>query len=600
MSLQALLTLALLLATVAALASQRLRPDVTALLATLFLVVSGVLEAGEAFSAFGQPVIVIVASIYIIGAALYETGVATILAEQLLRFRKGGSLALLTAVMVTAGLLSAILSSLLVTAILLPAVLRLARKARIAPAQLLLPMTTASSAGNQLTLIAAISNVAINDYLVSSGHASLGLFTLTPFGLASLGTAILWFVLVGRHLLPREAAEAAERPSLGEVEEAYDLEEQLYQVRVRRGSDLIGQRLDESDLRLKFRLNVVAIQPWRGPLQPVRPDWVLEQDDILIVEGDRGDVHQAASLHHLQPKGAIPLDRFETIEEPSMRLAEVMVPYRSNLVGQSVAQSRFRDQHGLNVLAVHREGRPAPGALQEIVLAAGDTLLVQGAVEKLRRVGDDFNLTLVTYLGPQRGELITSKAGLTVAIVASMLAAVVFNVLSLAAAALLAAVTLIVTGCISAERAYRSVDAPVLVLIGGMLPLAMALEKTGLAGLIASAIGGFNLGPLASLALFYALTALLTQVISNTVTGLLLIPIAISLAAGAGLSPTPFAIALMVATGAAYVSPLTHGGNLMIRKAGGYAMRDYLLNNGPIFLLQTAAVLGLLALLYLL
>ncbi|MDX1688920.1 MAG: SLC13 family permease, partial [Candidatus Promineifilaceae bacterium] len=387
MSLQAILTLAVLLATVGTLASQRLRSDVTALLATLFLIVSGVLEAGEAFSAFGQPVIIIVASIYIIGAALYETGVATILAEQLLRFRRGGYVALLTAVMVTAGLLSAILSSLLVTAILLPAVLRLARKARVAPAQLLLPMATASSVANQLTLIAAISNVAINDYLVSSGQGSLGLFTLTPYGLASLAAAILWFVLVGRHLLPRETEEAVERPSLGEVEEAYELEEQLYQVRVRRGSDLIGQRLDEIDLRLRFRLNVVAIQPARGPLQPVRPDWVLEQDDLLIVEGDRGDVHQAASLHHLQPKGAIPLDRFETVEEPSMRLAEVMVPYRSNLVGQSVAESRFRDQHGLNVLAVHREGQPARGPLQEIVLGPGDTLLVQGALEKLRRVG---------------------------------------------------------------------------------------------------------------------------------------------------------------------------------------------------------------------
>lgn len=281
-----------------------------------------------------------------------------------------------------------------------------------------------------------------------------------------------------------------------------------------------------------------------------------------------------------------------------MRLAEVMVPFRSNLVGKSVAQSRFRDQHGLNVLAVHREGRPVREELQEIVLAAGDTLLVQGALEKLRRVGNDFNLTLVTYLGAQRGDLITSKARLTVAIVAGMLGAVVFNVLSLATAALLAAVILILTGCIAPERAYRSVDAPVLVLIGGMLPLAMALEKTGLAGLIASSIGGLSLGPLAILALFYALTALLTQVISNTVTGLLLIPIAINLAAGEGLSPVPFAIALMVATGASYISPLTNGGNLMIRESGRYGMRDYVLNNGPIFLLQTAAVLGLLALFY--
>jgi len=600
MSLDAIITFVILVATLVVMGSQRLRADLTALLVMLSLILTGVLEPQQAFNAFGQPVIIIIPAIFIIGAALYETGVATIIADRLQRFSQQGDTVLLLVVMLAAGLMSAILSDLLVVAVLLPAVLRLARRVGQAPAQFLIPMTTAAVMGDMLTLIGAISTLVINDVLISNGFDSLGLFTLTPYGLASLAIAILWFVFIGRRLLPQQVPDAAERPSLDEVEETYELREQLYQVRVRSGSDLIGTRLDESGLAPDYRLNVVAIQPAMDNLRPARPDWILEQDDLLIVEGERGDVHQAAALHHLQPKGTIPLDKFESLEEQSLRLAEVIVPFRSELVGKTVLESGFRERHGLNVLAVHRQGQALRGELKAQPLLPGDTLLVQGPLERLRQVGNHLNLVLVTHLGPARGDLVTSKVGLTLGIVAVMLVTVVTGLLPLATASLGAALALILGGAITPSRAYQSVDAPILVLIGGMLPLATALEQSGLAALLADTVSGVSQGipPILTILLLYLLTALLTQVISNTVTGVLLLPIAVNLAVAQSLSPYPFAIAIIIAVTTSYVTPLIHGSNLMIRDPGHYGMRHYLLNNGAIFLLQTAVIMTMLSLFY--
>lgn len=596
MTIQAALTLIILIATLLVLASQRLRPDLTALLVTLALILSQVLSPAEAFSAFGQPVIIIVPSIYILGAALYQTGVATIIANQLLRFSKQGPVVLILVIMLTAGLLSAVLSSLLVTAVLLPAVLRLARQARLAPSQLLLPLATAAIMGNLLTLIGAVSNLVVSDVLVVSGYEPLGLFSLTPYGLISLGLVVLWFLLAGRRLLRREMPAEPERPSLAVVEHSYGLDDLLYRLRVRSISDLIAQRLDECDLGPTFHLNVMAVKPRGGSLRPARPDWILEQDDLLIVQGPRGNILQAAGRHHLEPKGTMPLEEFNQIEQESLRLAEVMVPFRSKLVGQSLAKTRFRERYGLNIIAAHRQGRPILEDIPGLTLAAGDTLLVQGPLVDLRRVGRDLNLVLVTHLGPQPGDLITSKAGLTLGILGVMLICVVSGLLPLAVASLAATVALILTDCLSLERAYRSIDGSIIVVIGGMLPLALALQKTGAAELIAGRIANISqsTGPLGTLLLLYLFTSLITQVIPNSVAAALMVPIAVNLAIAYGLPHQPFVIAMAVAVMTSYVTPLTNADILLIRQPGQYTMRDYLVNGLPIFILQTLGLMFML------
>ena len=596
MTLQAGLTLAILIGTLLALASRRLRPDLAALCAMLALILTGVLTPEEAFSAFGQPVIIIIPSIYVLGAALYDTGVATLIANKLQRVSTQGPAILLLVVMLSAGLLSAVLSSMLVIAVLMPAAVRMARRVRISPSQLLLPLVSGATMGNLLTLIGTVSNVVVSSMLVVAGYDALGFFSLAPYGLASLALAIAWYLLVGRKLLHRKMPDEVRRPSLGEVEHAYHLRDQLYRLRVRSISDLVAQRLDDSGLSTRCHLNVLAVQRQDGELQPARSGWLLETDDILIVEGARGDIHQAASLHALEPKGALSLEEFNRLEQETLRLAELMVPFRSRLAGRTLSQVDFRDRYGLNVLAVHRQGRAIRQGLPDLTLDAGDTLLVQGPLAYLRQVDQDMDLVLVTHLGPRTGDLITGKAKLTLGVLAVMVVCVASGLLSLATASLVAAVVLLLTGCISPSRAYRSIDGSVIILIGAMLPLALALEKTGAAELIAQLLSGLSpvIGPLGVLLLLYLLTAVITQVVSNSATAALVTPIAISLAVAQGLSPVPFALAMAVAVTTSYASPLTNADNLLVREAGRYTMRDYLVNGLPLFVLQTIVVFLLL------
>lgn len=599
MTLHAALTLVILIATLVVLASQRLRPDLTALCVTLALIITGVLSPTEAYSAFAQPVIIIIPCVFILGAALYETGVATLIANQLMRIGTQSPVILIPVIMLTAGLLSSVVTSMLIIAVLMPAVLRIARRARLAPSLLLLPLVSGATMGNLLTLIGAISHLVVSDLLAVSGYEPLGFFALTPIGLASLALAIGWYLLVGRRLLRGEMPAEPQLPSLDEVERDYRLDQQLHRLRIRSVSDLIAQRLDTCELGTAFRLNVMAVKPSGGGLEPAKPDHVLEQDDILIVEGSLGDVLQAANLHHLEAKGSVPLDEFNLLEQDNLRLAELIVPLRSDLVGKTLAQCRFRERYGLNILAVHRQGQSIREDLPRLHLDVGDTLLVQGPISYLRQIGRDMNLISVTQLGPQPGDRITSKAKLALGILGLMVICVVTGLVPLATASLAAAVALILTGCLSAERAYASVQGHIIVLIGGMLPLAMALEKTGVAELIAGWLTNLShdVGWMGALLLLCLLTSLISQIASNSVAAALMTPIAVSLAVAEGLTPYPFAIAIAVAATTSYITPLTNADNLMVREAGGYTMRDYLINGLPIFLMQMTLLILFLSIL---
>lgn len=596
MNFEITVTILLLIATLVVMSSQKLRTDLVALLVMLLLVISGIVPAGDAFTAFGQPVIIVVAGIYVIGAALYETGVATIIANRLIHSGRQSETSLLLILMLAAGLMTSVLSGMLVVALLMPAALRVARQLGLAPSRLLLPLAFMATIGNQLTLIGTPSNLVISDILANTTGQSLSLFSLTPYALASVAVAGFWFWLPGRRFLRRVTPEEPQLPSLDEVQHSYKLDNLLYRLRVRSVSNLIGDSLEISDLSNQYKLNLIAVRSKDGKLRPASPDWVLEQDDLVIVAGDYGHVLQAATRHQLELKGAVNLNEFNRLEQETLRLAEVIVPIRSALIGKTLAQIDFRGLYGLNILAVQRQGKVIRQNLPGLKLIASDTLLVQGPLDRIRVVGRDLNLVFMTNLAPRPGDLITSKARVTLMVLAGMLIAVVSGLLALDVATFAAAIILILTGCISLSRAYHSIDVKVIILIAGMLPLALALEKTGAAETIASMIifVSQGVGMIGSLVLVYLLAAVITQVISNSVVAALMAPVAINLALVQGAPPEPFVIAIGFAANAAYVTPLTDGNNLLVKEPGVYTMRDYLINGLPIFVLQSAVVVGLL------
>ncbi len=598
---QAIVTIILLAVTVLAMATQRVRNDIVALLVLLFLIISGILEAEEAFSVFGQPVILIVAGIFVIGAALLDTGVATLLANQILRFSQGGELILMFIVMLTSALLTAFLDGLLVVALLMPAVLRVARQANLSPSRLLLPLATTATLGNQLTLLGTTSNPLISDILAVSGGTRLGIFTLTPYALVSVGVVMAWYLTAGRRFLSRELPPEPQGLSLAEVGQSYHLDKSLYRVRVRSISNLIAKSLSAEDgLQKNSGLNIIAVQPQGESIQPASANPVLEQNDLLFVEGDTGRILKAAQTHGLEMKGTISFEEFNQSQLETLRLAELMLPFRSSLVGQSLTDIGFRQRYGLNVLAVHRHGQTIRTKLSQLVLAAGDTLLVQGPPASLRGIGRNLDLVPVTDLGPQPGDLITSKAKWTMLVLAVMLLLVVTGLASLATASVMAALALVMLRCLSPERAYRSINGSLLILIGGMLSLSIALQKTGAAALIADLIAALSqgLGVVGSLGLVYLLTALSAQIIGGAVGAAIFAPIAISLATAQGVPPEPFAIAIAFAVMGGFITPITNGDNLLVREPGRYDMTDYLKNTVPIFLLQSILLMFMLTMAY--
>lgn len=599
MTLEAAFTLILLLATLVVMASQRLRADLVALIVMALLIVSGIVDPAQAFAAFGQPVIIVVACVYVLGAALFETGVANIIAAQILRFGGKGEASLLLAIMVVATALTAVLDGMLVVALLLPAVLRIARETGISRPVLLLPLATAATLGSHLTLIGAASNLVVSDVLAASGQEPLGLLSLAPYAVVVVTLMMLWFIGPGRKLLAKPMPEEQRAPSLSEVASAYGLDNQLYLLRIRAGSQLVAYRLDAASLRARFGLNILAAQPRLSQrIVAATPEMVLEQDDLLYVQSSSGEVHQAANRLGLEVKRPAALDELAGIDEEALRMAEVMIPVRSPLIGKSLQQTGLRARHGVSVLAVQRQAEVIRDGLGLLTLAAGDTLLVEGRSGQLRTAIRDLRLVAATDLGPQPGDIVTAKARLAIAILVALVAVVALNILSLAVASVAAVVLLILTGCVSVERAYRSIDGSILVLIGAMLSLSLALEQTGAAGQIALWISDFSqgAGPLLGLFLLWVLTSVITQVVSNSVTAALVTPIAVGLATTMGASPQLFAIAVAFAVTTAYVTPLTDGDNLLVRSAGRYSMRDYVVNGLPLWVLQTVALFVMFAL----
>jgi di/tricarboxylate transporter len=317
-----------------------------------------------------------------------------------------------------------------------------------------------------------------------------------------------------------------------------------------------------------------------------------------MIDGQEGDVHRAAYHRGLEPLGRVRLSDFAVTAQRSLYLTEIVVPHRSSLIGQSLAEIDLRGRYSLQVLAVNRRGESISTQLPTMRLEVGDILLVEGAPEQAGRASNGRDLVAITDLSPSPEDIVTGKAKIALAILAGIVFLVMVEVVSLAVALLLASLALILTRCLTVDRAYAAINPTILIVIGGMLPLATALQKTGAAQLLANAMSGVGeyIGLLGALFLLYVTVGLLTQVIPDSIVAAIFTPVAVSLASAQGLSLQHFAVPIAFAVSASYVSPLTSAINLMIKDKGKYELKDYLINNVPIFLLTGGAVFGLLML----
>jgi di/tricarboxylate transporter len=593
MSFDAGLVFALVAVAALAMASNRVRYDVVALLVVLSLMLSGVLSVGEALSGFGSSVVVMVAGLLVIGEMLDRTGVARAVGDFILKKGGGSETLLLILVMLGAAGLSAVMSSTAVVAIFIPIVLRIAAETSVNASRMLLPMSYAALISGMLTLIATPPNIVVNEELKAAGYAGFGFFSFAPVGLLVLVVAILYVLLFLRNIIGKATTQSAQRPrgrSIMALWDDFRVDRVVDVLRVEEGSVLVGSTLADADLENRLGARVLGLKrrQRRGEEMTFTPgpDFELRPGDILLVTRRAQADAAAPGELGLAPLGLSDKHRQRWLWE--IGAASVLVHPDSGLVGKSVREAEFRAHHGLQVVGMRR-ARQAVADFEDERLAPSDGLLVVGAWERIQLLKSQAHDFVVLELPSEQADIVPSYRRMPVAlgILTAMVLLTLFDVIPLVAAVLLAAMAAVITRCLTAEDAYRSINWSNLVLIAGMLPLADALERTGGTRIIVealmSAVGESS--PYVMLSALFFLTATVGLVLSNTASAVLVAPIAIYAAAALGVSPYPFAVAVLVAASAAYSTPVSTPVVTLVVEPGRYAFMDFVKAGVPLLLL---------------
>lgn len=621
MILEAWLVLIILVVAVVLFVTEWLRVDVVALGVVVALMLTGSLSTAEALAGFSNSAVLTIAALFIVGGAVMQTGLAGMIGRRVLQVAGSGQMRLTLILMIAVSLMSSFMSDTGTVAVLLPAVVILARSAKIPPSKLLIPLAYGSLLGGAATLIGTPPNIIVSDLLRENGLQPFSFFSYTPIGVVLILLGIGYIALLGRRLLPDRRAEvdtqAFKTPE--ELVDLYRLPDNLYRLRVRRASPLIGETLISAQLGQRYGVTVLDIlrreQP-RPVLQLVwgrqreterpsptyvsmtpQPDTQLELDDVLLVQGEADAITQVAARWNLGVRPAREDKDAQGLLNEEVGVAEVLIPPRSSLVGKTLVEARFGSVYKLTVLGLTGPGTKGKLDIKNTPLRFGDILLVQGPwkqIAELKRQRQDF--VVMGQPESMMGAPNRPKAAIALAILLGMVAILVVDLLPIATASLLAALLMVLTGCLTMDDAYRAIDWKSIVLVAGMLPMSTALEKVGLVDVAAQGLVNTlgQIDPLAVLAGLFLLTSLFTQVLSNTATTVVVAPVALAAANNLGVTPHAFLMAVALAASMAFATPVASPVNTLVMGAGDYRFGDYIKIGVPlIFIALIAAVLFL-------
>ncbi len=601
MSNESLFVFGLIVVAAAMMASNRVRYDVVALLVVIALMLSGVLTVGEALSGFGNPVVILVAGLLVVGEMLSRTGVARAVGDWILK--KGGSneKRLLALVMVGAALLGAVMSSTAVVAIFIPIVLRIAAETRSDPSRMLMPMSYAALISGMLTLIATAPNLVVHEELKVAGYEGFGFFSFAPLGFAILGLAIVYVLFVAGRMLgqsgQRAASEGSHR-SVFRIWEDYKTDEELVWLQVQPGSDLVGASIAASGLERDYKLWCIGVlrRDKAGEEHIAAPsgDTEVHVGDILLAVGTPGDLQRATAEKGMRAYSPQQRERQRWLWE--MGAAPVLIHPDSDLIGKSVREAEFHANYRLRVVGCRR-AQQVLSDFEDVPLQAADSLLVAGSWSQIQLLQSHAHDFVVLEMPAEHAEIFPSfrKMPIALGILLVMVLLTVFELVPLVAAVLLAMLAAVFTRCLTMEEAYRAIPLSSLVLIAGMLPLADALSATGGTDLIVEAMmaAAGDAAPGVMLTLIFFLTAAVGLVLSNTASAVLVAPIAITAAEALGVSPYPFAVAVLIAASAAYSTPVSTPVVTLVVEPGRYRFTDFVKVGVPMLLLTYFATLVL-------
>lgn len=584
---QIAIVLGLLALAIGLFASEKLPVDVVTLLMLIALVLSGILTVDDAFAGFSDPIIVVLASLFVISGALERSGVMDALGARLHDLARGGSRRLVLVVMAVVSGFSAFANNTTTTAVFLPPVLGVARKMNVSPSKVLMPLAYASILGGTCTLIGTSTNVAVSGYIARAGLEPLGLFELTPIGLVIVAVGMVYMLLIGRHLLPDHKPET--------LAEGYDIREYLSEVVAPDGSPLIGQRIYASDLA---SLGVRVLKVLRdGETFMPGPRTVIQAGDVYFVQGRSEDLLKVKAKAGIEIRPETKLSDLGAADD-AIRVVEMIVTPQSDLQGRTLQEANFRERYGLTVLAIYHHGQAVVEKLSRIELQSGDLLLVQGPAERLtylRRHPDLWTLEELdpALYGSRRKGLITAAAfGAALALGFAGLVPLPIGVLA-------AGVVAVLVRALTMDEAYGFIDWRLLILIGGMTAFGTAMDESGAAHFLADGIVGAlePYGMRVILAGFFVLTLVLTQPMSNAAAALVVLPVALEAARALGASERTFAIAIMLGASVSLVTPFEPS-CILVYGPGKYRFGDFVKVGLGLTVVLMAVILTLVPLLW--
>ena len=594
-----IITLVILAIASALFVSGRFRSDIIALCSLIALMVCGILTPEEALSGFSNNVIIMMVGLFVVGGAIFQTGLAKMISSRILKLAGNSELKLFLLVMLVTASIGAFVSNTGTVALMLPIVVSLANNARTNPSRLLMPLAFASSMGGMMTLIGTPPNLIISDTLSHAGYEPLSFFSFTPVGAICIITGTLVLLPLTKWFLSRKEKSdqnAGTGKSLTQLAKEYRLSSNLYRLSVPSDSKALGRTIVDLDVR-----NVTQKQ--------ASANTIIKSGDVLYVTGNISLVNRFAEDFGLElmdeHSAELASASQKKLEFYNIGIAEILLMSSSKIVNMRVKEAGFRDKFNVNVLGIKRRKEYILNNLGNTVMHSGDVLLVQGAWPDIARLSKDDTEWVVLGQPLEEAQKVTLDymAPVAAIIMVAMIAMMVFDFIPVApvTAVMIAAMLMVMTGCFrNVEAAYKTINWETIVLFAAMLPMSLALEKTGVSDYIANALAGGlgTYGPMLMMAGIYFATSLMTMFISNTVTAVLMAPIALQSATQIGVSPVPFLFAVAVAASMCFASPFSTPPNALVMKAGQYTFMDYIKVGLPLQVIMGIVMVIVLPLLF--
>lgn len=607
------ITILILITTVAMFIWGKVRADIVAIAALAALMISGILTPAEALAGFSSPIVIMMVGLFVVGGAIMQTGLAKLTGQKLMALSHGNETLTFLLVMIVTSFIGAFVSNTGTVALMMPIIMSIAAASGLQASRLLMPLAFAGSLGGMLTLIGTPPNLVIQEALTENGFEPLKFFSFLPVGTVCIVVGIVVLLPLSKRFLNgdkkhNDGDQGKRRgKSLDDLMQEYSLKDNLSVFTVGKQSIANGKTLAELDIHHRYGLTVLEVRRIKQPRSTLMkeveqrlagPDTKLTEGDIVYVSGDP---KQAVSF-------AADMQLDKTSEELAfydIGIAEVVLMHNSRLCGKTLKETGLRRLYNVNALGVRRGDSYITEGLADMKFRQGDIILIQGKWKNISRIADVADGIVVMGQPLEEASRVTLdyKAPLAAAIMLLMIMTMVFDFIPVApvTAVMMAGLLMVITGCIrSVEAAYKTINWESIVLIAAMLPMSVALEKTGASAMVASLLAD-NLGqasPYALLAGVYFTTSLLTMFISNTATAVLMSPIALTSAATIGVSPYPMLFAVTLGASMCFASPFSTPPNALVMQAGGYSFMDYIKVGLPLQIIMGLVMIFVLPLIF--